>query len=78
MVHVATKLRNLLLSDGVLYMGNYVVSITHVIILIEEVGKDRHHLTLGDIDGNDRMNFRLMEKMYFRRLCPLGMGKSIV
>ena len=71
MVHIATKLRNLLLRDNLLCIGDYLVSPNHIRFLLDEVSKDQHELDEGDIDSKDRMNFRSMEKIYSEKVTQL-------
>lgn len=64
--HKGTKLRNRMLHRSiVLAMGYFLVSPSYLRDLIEDkMMKDQHNLCESDINGNDRMNFRAMEKMY--------------
>lgn len=63
-IHIGTKLRNRLLKASIeLPMGNKIVSISHLKILINEVQKDIHGLSMKDICPDDRQNFGSLEKM---------------
>lgn len=62
--HIGTKLRTVFLKPSVhLPLGNYVVSTTHLRILIDNVSKQEHGLTMSDLSCKDKMNFRAVEKM---------------
>ncbi|CAM4802556.1 unnamed protein product, partial [Rotaria magnacalcarata] len=57
-IHVATKFRNRLLSDiASMKMGDYHVSIEHLINLIESKNKIEHNLIKSDICPKDRQNY---------------------
>lgn len=63
-IHIATKLRNRLLSPGiVLPLGKYLISSSHLTYLIQNVSKDKHCVTASDINPKDRQNFGSMEKI---------------
>lgn len=63
-IHIGTKLRNRLLKASIeLPMGNKIVTISHLKILINEVQKDIHGLSMKDICPDDRQNFGSLEKM---------------
>lgn len=67
--HIGTKLRNVFLKPSVfLPIGNYVVSSTHLIIMINEKPKEDHGLTSSDINRADKMNFRAVEEICERRV----------
>ncbi|CAF3397249.1 unnamed protein product [Rotaria socialis] len=57
-IHVATKFRNRLLSETAsMKMGDYHVSIEHLINLIESKNKIEHNLIKSDICLKDRQNY---------------------
>ncbi|CAF4551437.1 unnamed protein product, partial [Rotaria socialis] len=57
-IHVATKFRNRLLSEiASMKMGDYHVSIEHLINLIESKNKIEHNLIKSDICPKDRQNY---------------------
>lgn len=63
-VHIGVKLRNRLCkSDVKLTVGNKRISIDHLKTLIEKESKDKHKLTISDLDAKDRMNFASVEKI---------------
>lgn len=68
-VHIATKLRNRLLALIVtLILGCSIVSLSHLKMLINNVSKEIHGLTMKDICPDDRQNFGSMEKMMKQRV----------
>ncbi|KAF5308018.1 hypothetical protein FQR65_LT18283 [Abscondita terminalis] len=63
-VHIGTKLRNRFTKPYVeLKMGTYRATSDHLRTLIATVTKDKHLLTSSDINPEDRMNFRTVEKI---------------
>lgn len=46
-----------------LQIGNYVIDKKHLEYLILNFGKDEHLLTMSDINGEDKMNYRAVEKI---------------
>lgn len=63
-IHVITKCRNRVLKTSRLtQIGNKVISTAHLKYLIENVSKDKHGLTMTDINPKDRQNFPSAEKM---------------
>lgn len=68
-IHLGTKLRNRLLKASILLpMGCKQVSIAHLKILLNEVGKDVHGLVWSDISTEDRQNFLSLEKVMHDRV----------
>lgn len=71
-IHIATKLRNRLLKPSILLpFGNKLISVSHLKILINIVSKDKHLLSLSDIEPKDKMNFESANKIsqeYVRKL----------
>lgn len=57
-VHIATKLRSLFLQHKLLPMGWYLISCTHIEILMKTVSKEDHGLTETDVSAEDKMNFQ--------------------
>lgn len=63
-VHILTKLRNRLLTCSRIFpIGFWIVSMSHVKYLIENVSKDKHLLTIHDIEPKDRQNYLSAEKI---------------
>lgn len=63
-IHIATKLRNRLLKPSILLpFGNKLISVSHLKILINIVSKDKHLLSLSDIEPKDKMNFESANKI---------------
>lgn len=63
-IHIATRLRNLMLKISVcLPFGNSVISISHLKFLISNVTKDKHGLTESDILPYDHQNYKSLEKI---------------
>lgn len=63
-VHILTKLRNRLLTCSRIFpLGFCVISVSHLKYLIEKVSKDKHLLTIYDIDPSDRQNYLSAEKI---------------
>ncbi|XP_077255597.1 uncharacterized protein LOC143893755 [Temnothorax americanus] len=63
-VHIGTKLKTRMLKNSiVLPMGNYLVSASHLHILIDTVPKDKHCLTRKDLSLKDKMNFSSVLKI---------------
>jgi len=46
-----------------LQIGNYVINKKHLEYLILNFGKDKHLLTMFDINGEDKINYRAVEKI---------------
>lgn len=62
--HIAAKLRNRLLHEGVnLMMGTSKVSVNHLKALVRDVQKSVHGLTYMDVHPIDRMNLVSFEKI---------------
>lgn len=71
-VHIVNKLRNRLMKLGVLLpLGYFLASSGHLKIILKNFGKDKHHLTLGDIKVLDKMNFRSTMKLCSPRVRKL-------
>lgn len=63
-VHIGTKFRNRLLAAPItITLGNSVVSLSHLKILLNNVPKDIHGLTMKDICPDDHQNYGSLEKM---------------
>lgn len=63
-IHIATKFRNRLLKPSILLpFGNKLISVSHLKILINIVSKDKHLLSLSDIECKDKMNFESANKI---------------
>lgn len=63
-IHIATKLRNRLLSIiGYILFGNKIVSVSHLKMLIDLVAKSVHGLVYSDICPDDRQNFASLQKI---------------
>lgn len=62
-VHIGTKLRCRLLNDRPMPIGEYFVTKEHLEKIINSVPKDQHLLSMGDINGTDKMNFAAVEKI---------------
>lgn len=68
-IHIGTKLRNRLLKSSiVLPLGNSQISFAHLKILIKNVPKSTHGLTICDIDPKDRQNYSSFEKITSERV----------
>lgn len=68
-VHILTKLRNRLLKPSiVLPLGCKLVSVAHLKMLINDIPKEKHGLTLKDICPDDRQNYRSLEKVMEARV----------
>lgn len=64
MTHILTKLRNRLLTFSRIFpIGCKIVSLTHLKYLIENVSKDKHLLTMSDINPKDRQNYSSADKI---------------
>lgn len=62
--HICAKLKNRLYdSTAVMVMGKYIVSKSHLSILIDSVTKDKHLLVPSDIRPLDKMNFKPVVKI---------------
>lgn len=63
-VHIGVKLRNRLCKFSIkLPIGDKQISLEHLKILIDKESKDKHKLTISDLDAKDRMNFSSVEKI---------------
>lgn len=68
-IHMGTKMRNRLQNSSiVLYMGNEIVSIVHIMMLLKDVSKEIHGLTYSDILPEDRQNYVSVEKLMNTRV----------
>lgn len=62
--HVITKCRNRILKTSRLtQIGNKIISTSHLKYLIDNLSKDKHGLTITDINPKDRQNCPSAEKM---------------
>jgi hypothetical protein len=63
-IHLCTKLRNRMLSStATMLLGNELISINHLIQLIESSSKMNHNLVKSDILPKDRQNYSSCEKI---------------
>lgn len=63
-VHIGTKLRTRFLKPKVILpIGNFLISASHLQVLIETYTKDKHLLIRSDLMPEDKMNFCSAEKM---------------
>ena len=63
-IHICTKLRNRLLSSkATLLLGDKLVSVDHLVQLIESSLKLNHNLVKSDVRPKDRQNFASCEKI---------------
>lgn len=68
-IHLGTKMRNRMLKYSILLpMGNKQVSIAHLKILLNEVGKEVHGLVWSDLSTDDRQNFGSLQKVMDSRV----------
>lgn len=78
MVHIATKLRNLLLRlFKILPMGDHQVSTAHIKLLLNLLTKDIHGLVYSDICPKDRQNFGSYEKITHDRVLE-SLQKAVI
>lgn len=62
--HITSKFRNRLYDHtAVIALGNYIVSKSHLQILIDNVSKDKHLLVPSDLRPYDKMNFKPVLKI---------------
>lgn len=75
-VHIATKLRNFLLSfqwkSNLLPFGSHFIRLRHLYDLIETCSKDRHLLTVSTLCPTDRQNFESV-----RRMCSVQVLRAL-
>ncbi|XP_031623022.1 uncharacterized protein LOC116340587 [Contarinia nasturtii] len=63
-IHTVLKMRNRFLSPGIILpMGTKVVSVSHLKMLINKVGKGVHGLVMKDICGDDRQNYNALKQI---------------
>lgn len=63
-VHLCTKLRNRLLSsNATMLLGDELITIDHLVQLIESSSKLNHNLVRSDILPKDRQNYSSCEKI---------------
>jgi hypothetical protein len=63
-IHLCTKLRNRLLSSkATMLLGDKLISIKHLLELIESTSKLNHNLVKSDVLPKDRQNFASCEKI---------------
>ncbi len=63
-IHLCTKLRNRLLSsNATMLFGDKLISIGHLLQLIETSSKLNHNLVKSDVLPKDRQNFASCEKI---------------
>lgn len=68
-IHIGTKLRNRILKSSiVLPLGNKQISQSHLKMMIENVSKTVHSLTITDVNPKDRQNFSSYEKITSERV----------
>ncbi|KAF5286417.1 hypothetical protein FQR65_LT12598 [Abscondita terminalis] len=63
MVHIGTKLRNRLLKKKLIPVCDYIVSVDHLHTLIETLDKSVVGITSSDLNPEDRVNFKSVEKI---------------
>lgn len=82
--HICNKMKSRLYdTTAVMFMGNYIVSKSHLQILIDTVSKDKHLLVPSDIRPLDKMNFKPVEKImnpvvreHLNESVPASLGTS--
>lgn len=63
-VHIRAKLRVRLVKSSILLpLSDYVISSTHLEILMEQISKDKHLLNEKDLSLKDKMNHDSVNKM---------------
>lgn len=63
-IHICTKLRNRMLSSkATMLIGNQLVSVDHLLQLIQSSSKMVHNLVKSDVLPRDRQNFSACEKI---------------
>lgn len=63
-IHLCTKLRNRLLSpNATMLLGDKLISINHLVQLIESSSKLNHSLVKSDVLQKDRQNYASCEKI---------------
>jgi len=63
-IHLCTKLRNRLLSSkATMLLGDELISINHLVQLIESSSKLNHNLVKSDVLPKDRQNYSSCEKI---------------
>lgn len=68
-VHIGTKLRNRLLVISILLpLEFWIITISHLKWLINNISKEIHGLVYSDICPDDRMNFGSLQKMMHQRV----------
>lgn len=55
-IHIGTKFRNRLLN-GTLKFGQHIISVDHLISLINSFTKNKHNLCMSNVKPKDRQNF---------------------
>jgi len=83
-IHLCTKLRNRLLSSrATMLLGDELISIDHLIQLIESSSKINHNLVKSDVLPKDRQNYSSCEKISNKSVLdelvsiPLSRGTQI-
>lgn len=63
-IHIGAKARNRLLKTSrVTPIGQKIIAAAHLFYLLRTVSKDKHLLTVSDINPKDRQNFQSVEKI---------------
>ncbi|KAJ1529957.1 hypothetical protein ONE63_006685 [Megalurothrips usitatus] len=69
-IHLANKLKTRILNESiVLPIGEFLVSSSHLKIMVEIVCKETHGMTKYDLQKKDKMNFNASQKMCSERSC---------
>lgn len=76
-IHIGTKLKTRLLKPTVILplRKKCVVSSGHLVELIQTTSKDQHELCLTDINPQDKMNFRSVQKISDKKVPALIRSK---
>ncbi|XP_043289665.1 uncharacterized protein [Venturia canescens] len=63
-IHIGAKLRTRLLKPSIILpMGNFIITASHLKILMDTVSKDKHCLNQKDLSPKDKMNYASVEKI---------------
>ncbi|KAG5672927.1 hypothetical protein PVAND_003015 [Polypedilum vanderplanki] len=73
--HILKRLKNLLYDLGrTIKMGNFIVSVNHIIIMYKKYDKSQHRLILNDLDVTDTLNYDCIRKITNERVLQLLSG----
>lgn len=62
--HIGTKLRNRILKPSIILpIGTFLISKSHMVVLLKNYSKDNHLLTETDVNPKDRQNFQSFLKI---------------